>query len=229
MSETTEPVRRDREATKQRLIRAAIEIVREDGFEKLGVNAIAERSGVSKVLIYRYFEDLAGLLRAAADELDPLQAKAAERLMADVPSDAGPGDIMKDVVVRMHEALREDELTKQLLIWELSHENEVTSAMSAAREDVGLMLTERFASLLREKRVPEDFDVNALLAVVTAGVFYLTLRSDSVSEYNGVDIQSTAGWQRIGATLKTLVDAVTERGSDQASAGAASRGGGSTP
>jgi AcrR family transcriptional regulator len=210
VSTNSEPVRRDREATKQRLIQAAIEIIREDGFEKLGVNAIAERSGLSKVLIYRYFQDLSGLLRAAADELDPLQARAAERLMADVPPDAGPGDIIRDVVVRLHEALREDELTKQLLIWELTHENEVTRVMSVAREEVGLTLTKQFSSLLREKQVSAELDVNALLAVVTAGVFYLTLRSDSVREYNGVDIRSTEGWERIGATLKTLIDSVTE-------------------
>ena len=229
MSTSSEPARRNREATKRRLVRATIDIIREDGFEKLGVNAIAERSGVSKVLIYRYFDGLAGLLRAAADELDPLQSKAAERLMADVPPDAGPGDIIKDVAVGLHEALGEDELTKQLLIWELTHENEVTRVMAAAREDVGLMLTERFSSLLREKHVPAGLDVNALLAVVTAGVFYLTLRSDSVRAYNGVDIQSTEGWQRIGVTLKTLVDAVTEQGRDQASAGAASRPEGRRP
>lgn len=210
MSTNSEPVRRDREATKQRLIQAAIEIIREEGFERLGVNAIAERSGLSKVLIYRYFEDLPGLLRAAADELDPLQSKAAAHFMADVPPDAGPGDIIRDVVVRLHEALREDELTKQLLVWELTHENEVTRVMSAAREEVGLRLTKRFSSLLQEKQVSAELDVNALLAVVTAGVFYLTVRSDSVREYNGVDIRSTEGWERIGATLKTLIDAVTE-------------------
>lgn len=223
MSETTGALRRDREATKRRLIQAAIDIIRKDGFEKLGVNAIAERAGLSKVLIYRYFGDLSGLLRAVADELDPVQAKSAERLMADVPPHAGPGDIIRDVVMRLHQSLREDELTKQLLVWELTHENEVTRVMSAAREDVGLQLTERFSGLLRERHVPSGLDVNALLAVVTAGVFYLTLRSDSVRAYNGVDIRSTEGWERIGATLKTMVDAVTEHGSDQAPSKAALR------
>ncbi len=210
MAKRTGPARRDREATKQRLLDATIEIIREEGFEKLGVNAIAERSGLSKILIYRYFEDLQGLLKATARELDPLQANAADQLMADIPEDAGPGDIMKDVVVKLHEALHNDDLTKQLLIWELTHENEVTRVMSDAREEVGLTLTEQFGTLLQQKRVPAGFDVNAMLAIVTAGVFYLTLRSDTVREYNGIDIQSREGWERIGATLKTLIDSIAE-------------------
>jgi AcrR family transcriptional regulator len=193
------------------LIEAAIEIIREEGFERLGVNAIAERSRLSKILIYRYFEDLPGLLRAVADELDPLQGRAAAQLLADIPGDAGPGDVIKEVIVRLHEALRRDELTKQLLIWELTHENEVTRVMSTAREEVGLMLTEQFSSLLRQKRLPEGLDVNAMLAVVTAGVFYLTLRSDSVREYNGINIQSTEGWERIGETLKTMIDSISRQ------------------
>ncbi|MFW5776974.1 MAG: helix-turn-helix domain-containing protein [Spirochaetota bacterium] len=69
-------------------VRAALEIIREEGFERLGVNALVERSGLRKALIYRYFEDLPALLRPPVDELDPFQPKAAAQLMADMPRDA---------------------------------------------------------------------------------------------------------------------------------------------
>ncbi len=53
---------RDKEATKQRLIDAVGKILAERGFQNIGVNAIAKEAGVDKVLIYRYFDSLEGLL-----------------------------------------------------------------------------------------------------------------------------------------------------------------------
>lgn len=55
---------RDRDATEQRMLKAVGEMIRRDGFEKLGVNAVAAHCGVSKILIYRYFGSLDGLLAA---------------------------------------------------------------------------------------------------------------------------------------------------------------------
>ena len=46
---------KDRELTEKIILEAVGSIIENDGFEKLGVNAIAQRAGVSKVLIYRYF------------------------------------------------------------------------------------------------------------------------------------------------------------------------------
>lgn len=198
---------RDRERTTQKLLDAALAIIRERGFAELGVNAVAERAGVSKVLIYRYFGDLAGLYGALAEVVDPLQARAAERMLADIGPDTAPQTLVERTIMDMHRALADDELTKQLLIWELNHRNALTDAFSEARERTGLAMTEAFEKRLRESSDLGDVDVNALLALVTAGVFYLTLRSDSVREFNGVDITSEEGWRRIARTLSRLLPA----------------------
>ena len=55
---------RDREATERRLLEAVGELVCESGFEQIGINALAARAGVSKVLVYRYFGSVDGLLAA---------------------------------------------------------------------------------------------------------------------------------------------------------------------
>ena len=44
---------RDREATEKRLLDTIERMIVENGFEKIGVNAVAAQSGVSKILIYR--------------------------------------------------------------------------------------------------------------------------------------------------------------------------------
>ena len=53
MKEKSKSVERDREATEKRLIDTIGQMVAEQGFEKIGINAVAAQSGVSKILIYR--------------------------------------------------------------------------------------------------------------------------------------------------------------------------------
>ena len=196
---------RDRKRTEKRLVEAAIEIIRTEGFSALGVNAIADRAGVSKVLIYRYFGDLSGLYRAVADELDPLQSRAAAQALERIDPGTPLAEVVRRVILDLHAAVKEDDLTKQLLIWELSYHNAITEAFSESREKTGLELTAQYREILEPQDQARELDMHALFAVITAAVFYLTLRSDSVTEFNGVDIGSDAGWQRLADAMAGLL------------------------
>lgn len=55
---------RDKEATKQALLEAAIEVFAEMGYDAATTREIAKRAGISEALIQRYFESKAGLLVA---------------------------------------------------------------------------------------------------------------------------------------------------------------------
>ena len=55
---------RDREATEKRLLNTIGQMIAENGFEKIGINAVSAQSGVSKILIYRYFGSVEGLMTA---------------------------------------------------------------------------------------------------------------------------------------------------------------------
>jgi AcrR family transcriptional regulator len=57
-------MQRDRSQTERRLIEAVGVLIAEEGADSLGINRIARRSGVNKVLIYRYFGGLDGLVQA---------------------------------------------------------------------------------------------------------------------------------------------------------------------
>ena len=49
-------------------------VLEQDGFEKMGVNLVARRAGIDKVLIYRYFGSFDGLLSAFGESLGQLLA-----------------------------------------------------------------------------------------------------------------------------------------------------------
>ncbi len=196
--------RRNRSKTGEKLIQATIAILREEGFDHLGVNAVAERAGVSKVLIYRYFGDYGGLLRAVAERVTPLDADFAKNILTGTGDAASPAEVVRSVVHGLHRAVAENELLQQVLIWELSTDNELTAAMARQREETGRAQTEALRSFLRSKKVDADIDVDALVALITAGVFYLTLRSRTVDQFNAIDLKSEEGWDRIAGALLPL-------------------------
>jgi AcrR family transcriptional regulator len=54
---------KNKENTKRKLLDAVGAILKKDGFSGLGVNKVAKLSGVSKILIYRYFGDFNQMVR----------------------------------------------------------------------------------------------------------------------------------------------------------------------
>ena len=56
--------------TEKRLLEAVSKVIEEEGFTKIGINRIAKQSQCDKVLIYRYFGGLDGLLVAWAKQYD---------------------------------------------------------------------------------------------------------------------------------------------------------------
>lgn len=56
--------------TKRKLLNAVGEIIKKEGFSFLGVNKVAKLSGVSKILIYRYFGGFDEMIRTYIMEKD---------------------------------------------------------------------------------------------------------------------------------------------------------------
>src|SRR4051812_15532563 len=56
--------KRDRDATGEALLNAAVECFARDGFDAATTKSVAERAGVSEGLIHRYFKSKDGLLLA---------------------------------------------------------------------------------------------------------------------------------------------------------------------
>ncbi len=76
-------MKRNRQQTEKRIVDAAIALLAEEGFAGFGVNAVAARAGVDKVLIYRYFSGLDGLLEFIG-ETEVLYPSAAAMLDGDL-------------------------------------------------------------------------------------------------------------------------------------------------
>ena len=108
-------VERNRDATEKRLLETVGRMVAEKGFEQIGINAIAAQSGVSKILIYRYFGSVDGLLAAYIRQYDFWL-----NLPADVPERDELPQFLKTLFQQQIDRLRTDAMLRRLYRWELS-------------------------------------------------------------------------------------------------------------
>ncbi|MGH8337870.1 MAG: TetR/AcrR family transcriptional regulator [Gammaproteobacteria bacterium] len=192
--------KRNRTQTKARLREAVEALLVEGGFGALTPSAVAKKAGVDKMLIYRYFNDLPGLVRSIAfapdffpsfetivgDDIDALRALPLGRRAA-------------VVLQRNTEALMANPVVLELMVWELVERNELTAIMEEAREELGLrLMAEVFADV--EDRVR----LAAISAVLAGGTGYLALRARKIHWVSGVDLKSDEGWKSIHAAVEAM-------------------------
>jgi AcrR family transcriptional regulator len=193
---------RNRGATRGRILSAVGELLAEQGFRALGVNALARRAGADKALIYRYFGGLPELLAAYAEEGD-FWWKVEDLVGAHLrppAHDTLAGWIA--LVFRRHvAALKARPETLEIMAWETIERNELTAALAAVRETRSLAvmkaLTDRFP-------IPPDFDVAAFGALFGAATNYLLIRGRGVRVFQGVDLGKPSGWERLFNTIEQI-------------------------
>ena len=192
---------RDREATRARLIAAVGSLLARKGFKAVGVNAVAREAGVDKVLIYRYFGGLAQLIAAFGREGN-FWPTIAELTGGDpvafgrLPLD----ERLRRMTHHFVAAIRRRPLTLEIMAWETVERNELTAELEMIRENTALRMVEMF--------FPTGVgavDLPAVLGLVGAGLSYLAVRARDIQWYNGIDIQSDEGWQRIEAAVDRII------------------------
>ena len=194
----TNNTERDRDVTEQRMLKAVGEMIRRDGFEKLGVNAVAAHCGVSKTLIYRYFGSLDGLLAAYIRQHDFWNQLSARHSRPRAFARISEKDMFRTMIGRLHG----DPTLRRLYRWELSSKNELVAALRRQREQAGLELIARVS---RKTGLPES-EVAVLATFLTASVTYLVLLEEYCPVYNGIPIGEAAGWEQIVLGIDLLID-----------------------
>lgn len=199
MKEKSKSVERDREATEKRLIDTIGQMLAEQGFEKIGINAVAAQSGVSKILIYRYFGSVEGLMAAYIRKYDfwlnfPLE----------IPSKEDLPEFVKAMFKTQIEQLRSNPTLRMLHRWELSCNNEIVAKLRQQREQTGYRIVEIASQLMG---YPKE-EMAVIASVVTASITYLVMLGEFCPVYNGIAISEDAGWEQMISGIEVMVDKI---------------------
>ena len=190
---------RDREATERRLLDTIGKMIAEDGFEKIGINAIATQSNVSKILIYRYFGSVEGLMAAYIKQYDfwlnfPLEYPNREELPL----------FVKRMFQGQIEQLRNNPTLKRLYRWELSCNNDMIVKLREQREKVGVNLVKKVSELTGH---PQN-EIAVMASLLTASITYLVMLDDFCPIYNGIPLNENSGWEQINEGIELFINKV---------------------
>ena len=200
---------KDRQNTEHRLLQAVGEIVLEKGFSALGVNAVAQRAGVSKMLIYRYFGSFEELLQAWAlqhnfwAEIADGTIQRIEAVEADKPEQQSReyGKLLSELFSQQVDSLQYSLLKREVLRWILMEENEVTRQVLQRVEEIGVAISQTMRNKIDSSR-----DIEAAISLLIGGIYYLSLMSDRADVFNGIDLQSAEGWERIKGSVDMIIE-----------------------
>lgn len=134
--------KRSRPNTEQRFQDAVLELVADTGFAKLGVNLVAERAGADKVLIYRYFGGLDGLLQRVAESRTWLPS--ADELCTELSSE--PSRVFTELTRRISQHIRRDAPTCQLSLWRHAAQNPLTKQYTSEWKTLWRELPEKLGA-----------------------------------------------------------------------------------
>jgi AcrR family transcriptional regulator len=103
-------------ARREQLLDVTTELVVERGFPAVSVEAVAQRAGITRALIYQHFGDLDALLQAAIDrEMTRARSQVSETTLTDL-SEGDPRELMLESLEAYLRAVRDHPMTWRLVL-----------------------------------------------------------------------------------------------------------------
>ena len=205
---------RDRFATRAAIIQSAAELVAAKGVSALGVNALADAAKCDKVLIYRYFGGLDGVLEALGTER--MLWPAAQIVDgSDDEGDASLADAVHAVLLEEWAALAGGALMLGASAAEVVGANSLGAATATQRAERHSAM---IAALREKHRVPPYVDLPALVEILSAALTLFALRAAHAKEGVGdrsmhahaFDPGTPAAWRRIEKTVTAMTRALLD-------------------
>ena len=192
------PIKKGRLQTEQKILQALQHLLLERGFPAVGINSVARQAGCDKVLIYRYFDGLDGLLLAFAETTDLWWN--VDEIITESAAQIGQQPLQEflQILLKRHlEALQARPLTLEIMAWEMSVQNNLTVALARTRAERGMVLVKT----IRAHYQNPNIDIGGILGVFGAAINYLIIRTR-----NAPPQHMTEEWWRLQHTIAKLLE-----------------------
>lgn len=182
-----------------RILQAVGEVISERGVNRVGINAVAEKAGVNKVLIYRYFGGWEGLMEQFLNEGNFLTNYNNQFLEHNAETDQQfRNQTRVDYLIGLLRELKLRTPAQEMLKWEISNPG------SGLNPELTHIRNASFQKVLDKFFTSENEDLNALTAILISGITMLLLISPNHPQFMNLDLQSEEGWQQIEFAIQRL-------------------------
>ncbi len=192
-----------RERTERAILQALEDQLCETGMAGVGINVVAKRAGVSRELIYRYFDGMTGLMLTWMQEQD-FWTRRSNVVKKNETSQQSPADLILAMLREQIDVLSSNPPLCEVRRWELIERNEVSAKLAERRETAARSFIDRVDGLTGQADIP------AVVSIMLAGILYLMLRSKTEEFFLGVPLRTDEGWDRLWNAVKYLVAALPE-------------------
>jgi AcrR family transcriptional regulator len=195
-------IKRNRAATIKRIVSALEEVLAEQGIEGVSINVIAQKAGVSKVLIYRYFGNLDTLVEYyvrmghlvphfSTDWLEQIQPVHVNEL----------APIWSGQALQLFRQFRASQSSRELLKATVQVNNPLADRVSRT-------LDEELTHLVNQLAFIKGGDHVAISAVMLGALSYLTIQAQNDRTMIGLDLRSEGDWHRIEEAIRLMYKAI---------------------
>jgi AcrR family transcriptional regulator len=101
---------------REQLLDVTKALVGERGFHGISIEAVANRAGISRPIVYGHFGDLTGLLEAMLEREGALALSQLAAVLPDPASPSDPPQALRDALRGYLEAVRSDPITWRLVL-----------------------------------------------------------------------------------------------------------------
>ena len=180
---------------------AAEEQILKDGFSNVLVTDIIKRAKIEPIVFYNRFENLESFMSEFVKKYDYWFSD----ILNDFELQSTSEETLTKILQRLFQELNNDSVMLELLRWEVSNGNNITTRTAMLREVHILPLVKIYEELFKDKGI----DIAALTALIIGGLYYLSLHKDR-SLFSGIDINTQEGMCRIQKAIQYFVKKIYE-------------------
>lgn len=192
-------MQRSRIDTENRLLDAVGQLIASNGLNQIGINRIASHSGINKILIYRYFGGLDGLLEAYYAKTRPIVSVPPIDVNAlkDAPLSEF-FDVCYQYIVDEFRILRQSPEAQEFLKADLINNSGPSSLLAIEKEAALLKMVDELSALIGTTK-GRPFSI-----IIVSAMTLLTFMSEQKRVVMGIDLSSDEGWAEIESALKNI-------------------------
>ena len=183
------------------ILRSISSIVLEQGVFGVTFKEVSKRARAEQSVLVRRFKDESNMIRYYTRQFDYFINNALD-VQGEGSGTSAPLDYFRALAARFEKSLHHNKEMQEIMKWELLV-NSKSTRQSAGKREVALS---EILGTVTEPISDERVNPNALLAVLVAGLYYLTLREER-STFCGIEFHTKKGRTLLVETLVSIVGA----------------------